>query len=380
MRIRTLTAGLRFIPGHMEEAIGNSAEVLKELKDAYEGSGIEVQTVRLSTDVWGAQKEEDIRSIIANVRELEKMARSSGIDFVSIGPAATTDAIALIPSIIEATSITCASALTADTSGRPLPGNILEAARAVKAISTIAKDGSKNFMFASIARCPEDIPFFPASYHRNDDPSLTIGLENGDIVMEAVERASSLEETGRMLVHLYEKELEGIDEVLRSSIGDGRIKSMDLSLAPGLEESASIALAVQKMIDAPFGSQGTLSACSSLTSSLRSVKYRPGGYSGLMLPVLEDEGLGRCADLGDLEVQKLLLYSAVCGTGLDAVPLPGDSPITKLASTILDMSSLAVKLDKPLSARLLPIPGKGPGEMTGLSSPYLRNCSILELR
>jgi uncharacterized protein (UPF0210 family) len=98
-----------------------------------------------------------------------------------------------------------------------------------------------------------------------------------------------------------------------------------------------------------------------------------------MLPVLEDEGLGRGADNGSYSVQDLLLYSSVCGTGLDAVPLPGAVSVPKLASTILDTASLSYKWNKPLSARLLPIPSKKAGDMTDLDSPYLRDCSIVSL-
>jgi uncharacterized protein (UPF0210 family) len=58
----------------------------------------------------------------------------------------------------------------------------------------------------------------------------------------------------------------------------------------------------------------------------------------------------------------LLLMSAVCGLGLDTIPLAGDISLKQLERVILDMAALAVKLDKPLTARLLPVPGKKAGE------------------
>jgi uncharacterized protein (UPF0210 family) len=39
--------------------------------------------------------------------------------------------------------------------------------------------------------------------------------------------------------------------------------------------------------------------------------------------VLEDAILAQRAAEGTLTIKDLLLYSAVCGTGLDTVPLPG---------------------------------------------------------
>jgi hypothetical protein len=40
---------------------------------------------------------------------------------------------------------------------------------------------------------------------------------------------------------------------------------------------------------------------------------------------------------------------------------------------------LATKLNKPLSARLLPFPEKKAGEMTTFISPYLVNCRTMDI-
>jgi uncharacterized protein (UPF0210 family) len=81
-----------------------------------------------------------------------------------------------------------------------------------------------------------------------------------------------------------------------------------------------------------------------------------------MLPVLEDQTLADSAAQGRVTLDTLLLLSAVCGLGLDTVPLPGDITLEELKRVILDMASLAVRLDKPLTARLLPVPGKVAGD------------------
>jgi uncharacterized protein (UPF0210 family) len=72
-----------------------------------------------------------------------------------------------------------------------------------------------------------------------------------------------------------------------------------------------------------------------------------------------------------LGFQQLLAWSAVCGTGLDAVPLAGDVPAEDMARLFLDVAALAVRLGKPLSARLMPVPGRGVGALTAFGSPYL---------
>jgi uncharacterized protein (UPF0210 family) len=98
-----------------------------------------------------------------------------------------------------------------------------------------------------------------------------------------------------------------------------------------------------------------------------------------MLPVMEDTLLARRWEEGWVGLDQLLAYSAVCGTGLDTVPLPGDSSVGELTRLICDMATLAVRLKKPLSARLLPVPGKGAGERTDFSSPYIVNTLIKPL-
>ena len=81
-----------------------------------------------------------------------------------------------------------------------------------------------------------------------------------------------------------------------------------------------------------------------------------------MLPVLEDSVLGARVAEGALSLNDLLLYSAMCGTGLDCIPLPGDVEPGALAGILLDVAALALRLDKPLTARLMPMPGKAAGD------------------
>jgi hypothetical protein len=83
-----------------------------------------------------------------------------------------------------------------------------------------------------------------------------------------------------------------------------------------------------------------------------------------MLPVLEDPVLAKRWAEGAYGIDSLLAYSAVCGTGLDTVPLPGDVSQEQLERIIGDVASLAVKSHKPLSARLIPAPGKKAGDRT----------------
>ena len=63
-------------------------------------------------------------------------------------------------------------------------------------------------------------------------------------------------------------------------------------------------------------------------------------------------------------IDSLVAYSAVCGAGLDTIPLPGDVSQQQLERIIGDVASLALKWHKPLAARLIPAPRKKAGERT----------------
>ena len=150
-----------------------------------------------------------------------------------------------------------------------------------------------------------------------------------------------------------------------------------MSPAPGLD--ASIGEAIETLSQAPFGDASTLKVCAAITDILKNLKVKKCGYSGLMLPVIEDRVLAKRATEGRYTVQELLLYSSVSGTGLDVIPLPGDTSRDKLAALIEDVAALSVKLsNKPLSARLFLIPGKNAGEMVTFDNPYLTDCVVMK--
>jgi uncharacterized protein (UPF0210 family) len=133
---------------------------------------------------------------------------------------------------------------------------------------------------------------------------------------------------------------------------------------------------MESLVQNQIGSPGSLSAAYVMTSAVRRVPVKQAGYSGLMLPVLEDSVLAKRWEAGTLNRDMLMSYSSVCSTGLDAIPLPGDVSQKYLENIIADVASLAVKWHKPLSARLLPVAGKHAGERTEFNSPYLENIRI----
>jgi hypothetical protein len=222
-------------------------------------------------------------------------------------------------------------------------------------------------------------PFFPAAYHDGGSPALAIATESADLAVTAFSAAGSLEQAQARLVSAVEESARQIaDSVgpLAEEVGF-RFPGIDFSLAPFPEEMRSIGTAIEALGVERFGAPGTLFVTSLLTDCLRQADYPRCGFNGLMLPVLEDAILADRSRLGLLSVNDLLLYSAVCGTGLDTVPLPGDVSEAELASILLDMAALAFRLDKPLTARLMPIPGARAGDLTTFDFEYFANGRVL---
>ena len=67
--------------------------------------------------------------------------------------------------------------------------------------------------------------------------------------------------------------------------------------------------------NAAGASSGTLTAAATITAALKDIKVKQPGFSGLMLPILEDARLAQRWSEGRLSLDALLSYSAVCGTG-----------------------------------------------------------------
>ena len=158
-----------------------------------------------------------------------------------------------------------------------------------------------------------------------------------------------------------------------------RFGGIDFSLAPFPRDAQSLGTAMEKLGVPAVGLHGSLAAAAILTEAIDRANFPRCGFSGLMLPVLEDSILAQRAADGTLTIKDLLLYSTVCGTGLDTVPLPGNVTAEQLAPLLFDLSALATRLNKPLTARLMPIPGKQAGDATNFNFEYFANSKVMAL-
>jgi uncharacterized protein (UPF0210 family) len=236
-----------------------------------------------------------------------------------------------------------------------------------------------NFRFAAIAMVPPLTPFFPAAYHDGFGHQFAIALESANTVAFVVQGAPDLATARQRLIEKLGTEAFAVQALAARVDQDQGWTYMGIDLSPAPMKNVSIGAAIENLTKQPFGSSGTMTAAATVTSAIRDIQVKQTGYSGLMLPILEDARLAQRWSEGRISIDALLSYSAVCGTGLDTVPLPGDLSEQELGWIIGDMASLAVKWHKPLSARLLPVMGKHAGDLTEFADPFMVNATLQPL-
>jgi hypothetical protein len=372
-RVRTITAGVAM--QHLGEAgrVEAALNALLRSKKRFEERGYQVQTVRVVTPSLLATASTGQRSsAVADIRRLDSLAAEHGA-VLGIGSVLGLDHVASdlaswASDVSRATRVTSFS-VTVATQGRASIGSATAAAEIVSTLARVAPQGVANFRFAAAANIPPGTPFFPVAHHEGSD-SLAIGLESPRLLRQAVMNRS-VEQATQSIRETLDKAFAPVaalaDDCARTE--GRRFLGIDSSPAPGMD--SSIGEMIETLTGTPFGSASTLEACAAITAALKQLSVPTCGYSGLMLPVLEDPVLARRATEHRFGVNELLLFSAVCGTGLDVVPLPGDTPVPVLARIIRDVATMSVRLNKPLSARLFPVPGKAVGEEVAFDDPLL---------
>lgn len=382
-KVRAITAFVRIERARYQAQVHEALSFLRAAKAAFEKVGYEVETIRISTQPFPEYiRGLDNQEALAFFRAYDKLAEKEGLD-AAIGPAMLSDVedlrhVELLAEILRSTNILNGSVVVAGEDGVHW-NSVRAAAKMMKFLSERTPRSQGNFRFAATALLPTDTPFYPGSYHTGEGRQFAVALESANVVGEAFGSTRNLEVAREALKSSLGQHATAIERVARQVVIETGWEYLGIDLSPAPLKDVSIGAAIEKLTGAQFGSSGTLSAAAIITGVLKEIPVKQAGYSGLMVPVLEDAVLARRWSEGALTLDALLSYSAVCGTGLDTVPLPGDVTEQQLSRIIGDMATLAVKLQKPLSARLLPVVGKKPGERTEFDDPFLVNAVLQPL-
>lgn len=381
MKIRSITYFCN--PGFplQENVLQAAADFLAQAKAAYQAAGYEVQTTRLATvpfpRLLGAA---NLSQLPRYAEQLSQALQAWGISYASLGPALPElpRSYEVIPEAIAASENIFFSGQM--TQGANIHLSAIKAcAESIVRIAPLDPNGFANLRFAALANVAAGSPFFPAAYHNAEEPAFAIATEAADLAVAAFHEAQTLAEARQTLTAAIEKHGRALGEVANTRLWHVDFLGIDFSLAPFPEDSRSLGQAVEAMGIPQVGQHGSLAAAALLTEAVDRADFLRLGFSGFMQPVLEDSILARRAAEGTLTIKDLLLYSAVCGTGLDTLPLPGDTPAEEITPLLLDLSALALRLDKPLTARLMPIPGKKAGDATQFDFGFFANSRVMSL-
>mgnify|MGYP001170043895 CR=1 len=383
VRVRTITAGVELTSALELDRVATAVAFLTRAKRTFENAGHEVQTVRVAVNPVIASLDPSARdTALEQLRRIDELVAAQGAIF-NIGPILTTDRsddslVEWSQALVRTTrSISFSTAIATPDEG-VLPKVAATTAKIMVALANALPDGLANFRFAAAANIPPGTPFFPVAWHQGPE-SFAIGLESASVVERAFTSMRTGEDATEILRSALNRVLTPVEqlanEIARSE--QRQYLGIDTSAAPAKDRS--IAAAVEAFTRTPFGSAGTLEACSIITAALKSVAVRTCGYSGLMLPVLEDPLLAQRAGENRYGIRDVLLYSSVCGTGLDVVPIPGNTSADSICGLLRDVAALATRLRKPLSARLFLVPSKKVGEMARFDDPVLTDSVVMKL-
>jgi uncharacterized protein (UPF0210 family) len=384
-KVRAITAFVNITPTNYHAELKETRDFLAGVQAEYEQAGFEVQSVRITTQPFPEYvKGMSHQRALQLLQELDGLSAAGKYDF-NVGPAMMDDRgdpamVTLLGEALSTTKNMVGSTRIATDEG--IQWKVIAAtSRMIKYVAEHTPQGVGTFNFNATAMLAPYTPFYNGSYHVGPGRKFAVGLQSANVVAEVL-KATTLDPV-RASTYLRSelgRHAHAAETIAQRVAQGSKWEYLGIDPTPAPLKDVSIGAAIENFTGHPFGSSGTMTAAFLITDAVRSLRVKHIGYSGLMLPVLEDARIAQRWSEGYVDMDALLAYSSVCATGLDTVPLPGDISDQHLARILGDVAALAVKWNKPLTARLQPIPGKKAGDLTDFDNPFLVNAKLQPLR
>ena len=391
MDIRTFTLGFDWQGRDKAELKRQVDQLGKASEQACASAGIRIRTRRVVVPPMVVSDNPDNEHIAAIVRWLSELCAECGIRWFCVPFEAFGQDMRGVASIALEIARRFDNAfinLIVAKDGQINREGILHTARLMKSVSRLSNNGYHNFRLGASFQCDANGPFFPFTWHEGCD-KFAIGVEMVPTMVEVIATAQDrkLETLRETLLARLVPELAAVEAVGRAIEASTGITyaGLDASLAPFPDsDEGSVARIIELLGVDGFGSHGTLFLTSFLTDLIAEMLQRSAataiGFNGVMYSLLEDTRLGINAAAKEFTMDSLLAYATMCGCGVDMVPVPGDVFEEELASIMMDVAAIATRLDKPLGARILPVPGGREHEFTKFCYDFLHNTRIQKLR
>ena len=399
--IRTTTLGISLLdiagndpglPGRVYERITSLGQNLFPVAEQVEADlGVPIVNKRVSVTPISMIVGDNPELAVQVAHALDNAASEIGIDYIAGYSALVHKGIAagdaaLIQALPEALATTerlCASVNVASTRAGINMDAVRQMGQTVLDIAhrTADRDGIGCCRFVVFANAVEDNPFIAGAMHGVGESQavLNVGISGPGVVHQALRRLmNNPPPSGVSLGNVADVIKRMAFKVTRAGELVGRVVAarlgapvqfgvLDLSLAPTPAEGDSVADILQTMGLERVGAPGTTAALMLLTDAVKKggamASSYVGGLSGAFIPVSEDRGMIEAVKIGALTLEKLEAMTSICSVGLDMVAIPGDTPPETVAAIIADEMAIGVMNCKTTAARLLPIPGRGPGDI-----------------
>ena len=323
------------------------------------------------------------RDLVPIARAMDAAARECGVDFIGGFTAyvykgfsnADRALFESIPEALAQTERVCSSVALASTRAginmdatRRFSEIILETARL-----TADRGGLGCAKLVCFANAVEDNPFVAGAHLGVGEAEtvVNVGVSGPGVVRSALARlgpdadllavAETVKRTAFKITRMGE--LVGREAARRLGTTFGIV---DISLAPTPAIGDSVSDILELIGVDRTGAPGTTVALALLTDAVKKggamASSSVGGLSGAFIPVSEDSGMIEAVRCGALSLAKLEAMTSVCSVGLDLVAVPGDTPVATIFGIIADEMAIGMVNNKTTAVRIIPVPGKGPGE------------------
>lgn len=320
------------------------------------------------------------KNYIKMAETLDKAVGKAGIDFIggfgAMVQKGLTNAdkvlIDSLPDVLSKTKRVC-SFLNA---GSTTTGINIDAVNLIggmlKKTAKLTKNGIGCTKFVVFANAPEDNPFMAGAFHGVGEPdaSINIGISGPGVVRSVVEQNKNCN-----LTQLSEIIKRTVFKITRAGelIGREIAKTMgipfgivDISLASTTNKGDSVAKIVEAFGIEHIGTHGSTLAIALLMDAVKKggamASGNVGGLSGTFIPVSEDSEMSKAVKKGALNLDKLESLTSVCSVGIDMVAIPGDTEEETINAIIADELAIGVINNKTTAVRIIPVPGKKPGD------------------
>jgi uncharacterized protein (UPF0210 family) len=366
------------------DKITRNAERLVAVAEEIETElGIPIINTRISvTPIAPVAEPSGESSYVEYARTLDKAAKAVGVNFLGgftalVQKGLTGGDKVLLSSIPEALAVTdlvCASVNVASTQAGINMDAVRQMGEIIKdlAARTASAGGVGCAKLVVFANAVEDNPFMAGAFHGagESECAINVGLSGPGVIKSALEGmagasfddvAETIKKTAFKITRMGE--LVAREASRRLSVPFGII---DLSLAPTPAVGDSVARILQEMGLEHVGAPGSTAALALLNDAVKKggimASSHVGGLSGAFIPVTEDEGMVDAVERGCLSFEKLEAMTCVCSVGLDMILVPGDTSASTISAIIADEAAIGVVNHKTTAVRLIPAPGKKPGD------------------